>query len=205
MLSSDPVPSSLYNTLSTIEQQSPPSQLHLGALGKLLVSHGVNEHLGVSLLHRHSLLRDESVMINKGLRCIPVHPTVDRPFGRLTGTNFFLHNGTFQAFEYEEAVGMSNNGGDIPLQFLEKLASYLSDNGLEKEIALSRLALEHPKLMEHCEEDHNGITSHVCEIIDSDISYDEATEWKFDVREGFVVPLITRGCARTSSGDHKKK
>ena len=181
MLSSSPVLNSLYNTLPTIEDQSPPSKLHLIALGKLLVSHGVNKHLGVSLLHRHSILRDESVMVNRGLRCLPVQPPADHPSSELIGTNFFLHSGTFQALEYEEAVGTSNNSGKISLQFLKKLASYLIDNGLEKKIALSRLGLNHSKFMEHCEEDDAGIVSHVCEIFDGDISYDEATEWKSNV------------------------
>jgi hypothetical protein len=47
--------------------------------------------------------------------------------------------------------------------------------------------------------------THVCEITQDNISFEEATEWKFDSENGFVVPIITRGCARTSSGDHKRK
>lgn len=103
----------------------------------------------------------------------------------------------FRAFEYEEDSAPK----DIPPEFLEELAQYLTENGLEKQIALSRLNLQHPKLMEHCED---GM-SHVCEITYDDISHREATEWKFDAQNGFVVPVITRGCARTSSGDHKRK
>lgn len=202
MLSSTLIPNDLYNSLPIIEEQDAPSNVHLEEIGKLLVSHALNGNLGISLLHRHSLLQDQSFLLHTGLRGAPALSSDVRSIGNLKGASFFLHDYVFQAYEYEESMNIDD---DIQLAFLEKLAEYLKLHGLERKIALSRLDLEHPKLMEHCEEDDAGVITHVCEVTSEDIPLEEATEWKFDSCDGTVLPVITRGCARTSSGDHKKK
>lgn len=202
MLSSTLIPIDLYNSLPIIEEQGPPSNVHLEEIGKLLVSHALNGHLGISLLHRHSILQDQSFLLHTGLRGAPALSSDVRSVGNLKGASFFLHDCVFQAYEYEESMNIDD---DIQLVFLEKFAEYLKLHGLERKIALSRLDLTHPKLMEHCEEDDAGVITHVCEVTSEDIPLEEATEWKFDWCDGTVVPVITRGCARTSSGDHKKK
>ncbi len=72
-------------------------------------------------------------------------------------------------------------------------------------MALSRLDLEHPRLLEHCEEDDDRVVTHVCEPI-YDISPQDATALKFGSRQGTAVLIITKGCVRTStSNDHKQK
>lgn len=201
MISSTLIPNSLYNSLPTIMQQSPPSDAHLEGLGALLVSHGVHNHLGISLLHRHYVLKDDAVMVHDGLRCSPVAPAATP--SSLGGASFFLHDGSFQAFEYEQ----EDEEADIPSAFLEDLARYLVANGLEKNIALSKLGdPDAPLLTEYCEGE-----SHVCEVAEGEMSAEEATMWKFLPLGGFVVPKVMQTCHRTASsndgprGEHKKK
>jgi len=79
MLSSVQIPNALYNSLPTVEEQSPPSQAHLEGLGKLLVSHGVSKYLGISLLHRHFLLPDESVMVHTAFVAPLPQPSMHLP------------------------------------------------------------------------------------------------------------------------------
>lgn len=192
MLSNECVSADLYNSLPTIDEEAPPSPIALQSLGETLVSAGVSQFLGVSLLHRHYLLPHGSVMVHEGLRCGPAPASCN-----LSGASFFLHAGKFQAFEYET----DSAAAEVPVEFLKSFANRLEGLGLEKRIALSRLDLNHPKLMEHCEDP----MTHVCEVTGADICEADATEWKFVNENGVVVPVITRGCARTSSRDHKKK
>ncbi|KAJ5715263.1 uncharacterized protein N7483_012444 [Penicillium malachiteum] len=88
-----------------------------------------------------------------------------------------------------------------PILQREEVKTVFKGHGLEKQLALSRLDFDSPKLMEYCEDQ----MTHVCEITGDNILFEEATEWKFDFENGFVIPVITRGCARTTSNDHKKK
>lgn len=150
-----------------------PSNVHLEEIGKLLVSHALNGHLGISLLHRHSLLQDQSFLLHTGLRGAPALSSDVRSVGKLKGASSFLHNCVFQAYEYEESMNIDHN---IQLAFLEKFAEYLKLHGLERKMALSRLDLKHPKLMEHCEEDDPGVITHVYEVTREDIPLEEATE-----------------------------
>lgn len=96
------IPNSLYNSLPIIEEQGPPSDVHVQELGQLLVSHALNGYLGISLLHRHSLLQSQAILLHTGLRGAPTLPGDVRSLDNLKGASFFLHDGVFQAFEYEE-------------------------------------------------------------------------------------------------------
>ncbi|KAI9660982.1 MAG: hypothetical protein M1821_009309 [Bathelium mastoideum] len=194
MLTSSPIPNSVYNTLPAIEDQSPPSENVLRDIGHIFLNHGINEDIGISLLHKHFMLDNEEVMVHDGLRCSPALPGISGH--NLEGSAFFLHGNKFEAFEYEHSEAL-----DLSKGFLQEMERYLLANQLQLQLAISKLDKEHPKLMEHCED---GKT-HVCEVIEAEIPLAEATEWKFEDTNGSVVPVIVRGCGRTSSGDHKPK
>lgn len=195
MLSSSRIPNSVYNALPGIDEQSPPSNEALQAVGRIFASHGVNVDVGVSLLHKHFMLDDEAVMVHDGLRCSPALPEASDT--TLNGCSFFLRDSEFQAFEYEKT-----EFPNLSLTFLQELGEHLLNNKLEHLVALSKLDKEHPKLMEHCEE---AGKMHVCELTEDEISPAEATEWKFDTQGDFVLPVVVRGCARTGTKQHKPK
>ena len=58
-----------YNTLRAIESQSLMLIDILLDIDSLLVEHGVNKDVGISLLHRHFELDDEEFTVHDGLRC----------------------------------------------------------------------------------------------------------------------------------------
>lgn len=83
------------NALLAVEDQSPPSEKVLRAIGQIFTSHGVNEDVGVSLLHKH-LLEDEAVVVHDGLRCSPTFPKASGE--NLSGCSFFCTMAYFNIF-----------------------------------------------------------------------------------------------------------
>ena len=124
-------------------------------------------------------------MLNESLVCKP--KTTANNSIVVTGDSFFYDGNIFQAFDYGHGEQISLNH-----DFLKALANHLES------VALCGLHEKHEKLIEHCDA---ATMSHICEEFDGVILAGEATEWEFDNGK----PVITRGCARTSSGDHKPK
>ena len=191
MFSSEFISALAYNALPMIEEQTLLDDATLRALGSLFVSYGVEQTVGIALLHKHFILDQDTIMLNSGLTCAPSKTTTN---ASTTGDSFLWNGDNFQAFEYGHSKHLS-----LDNHFLTALANHLEARGLARQVALSRLDKDHEKLMEHCD----PVTmSHVCEETEGDLLPTEATEWKFS---GAGMPIITRACARTWSGDHKTK
>lgn len=200
MLSSNFLLATDYNSVPGIEGQGPLSQDILYELGQIFVSHGVNEEVGIDILHKHFMLDDDTIMVHNGLRCAPdsvENFETDMP---MTGSSFFLsYNGIFQASEYEQGEPLHLSDG-----FLQELRFYILEHNIGRQIALSRLGPDYPrKLMEHCEPSSR---SHVCvDASDYEIPLAWVTGWKFRLGNGIARPFIVRGCARRWSLNHRRK
>ncbi|CAF9933990.1 MAG: hypothetical protein ALECFALPRED_005810 [Alectoria fallacina] len=105
----------------------------------------------------------------------------------------------FQAFEYrdEEQLNLTDS-------FLRAFAAYLETHKLSSRIALSKANTSNKFFMEYCQP---ATMSQICEEVNRNETLPaEATEWIFKgdtLFSGSAVPVICRGCKRTSSDDHK--
>ncbi|CAD6591969.1 MAG: hypothetical protein ASARMPRED_005889 [Alectoria sarmentosa] len=115
----------------------------------------------------------------------------------LTQDTIMVHNGL--AFEYgdEEHLNLTDS-------FLRAFADYLEAHMVSSRIALSKANASNKFFMEYCQP---ATMSQIWEEVNgNEISPAEATEWIFrrdTLSSGSAVPIIYRGCKRTSSDDHK--
>ena len=174
MISHQPLPASIYNSLPLADDQSSIPNNALMKLGQIIVSHGMQNHLGIGLLHRHYDLDSGELMVHEGLKCSPKSADDSTAFG---GSSFYLSENEFRAFEYDMERPI-----DPPAAFLSEMASCLRDDGLNQKMTLSKLDLEHALLEETCDDETR---SHVCtELAGPNPNYsEEATVWKFGVSQ----------------------
>ncbi|KAF2151065.1 hypothetical protein K461DRAFT_165877 [Myriangium duriaei CBS 260.36] len=195
MLSSAPLSSNIYNNLPQANDQTPPEQRILQSVGELFIKHNVHGSFGVALLHKHFDMAEHEIMVHKGLICSPEITTASANED-LSGRSFFLSDGRFQAYEYQDG---SAQGDDLPPAFLDALRAHLVRNELSQILALTRIVAHAPPLMEHC----GAGRTHVCDVAEQTILPAEATEWKFDVRDGSSAVFVMRACKRDRKGNHK--
>lgn len=164
----------------------------LSAIGNIFASYGVEDLVGVAILHKHFSLAQNTIMINQEFTSKPELINSSTP--PLTGDSFFWDGTNFQAFEYSHGEALHLGTG-----FLTAFAAYLEAHQLTSRTALLKLdpELGYKLLLEYCDPE---TMSKICEEV-NELSAAEPTEWKFE--GGF--PVVTRACARTYPGEHKKK
>ena len=86
MLSSNFISPSIYNDLPGIDDNEAIPDATLQALGLLFAAYKVENLVGVSLLHKHFQLAQETIMIHNGHVCKP-EPIQNSV--HTTGTSFF--------------------------------------------------------------------------------------------------------------------
>lgn len=101
----------------------------------------MHDQLGVGLLHRHFKLAPGEVMLHEGLLCSPRFP---KDHGGDHRSIFLPQQWAIRRFGYDsdEPISMSR-------AFVQDMATYLSGNGLVKNIALSRLNTRYHLLEEN--------------------------------------------------------
>ena len=196
MLSSTYLANTSYNNLPMIETQKLPDEATLCGLRNLIVEFGVERLVGVYLIHKHFNLAQSTIMVHDGLVCKPEACPSDQS---LTGVAYMWDGNNFQAFEYGNEAPL-----DLTDDFLRAFASYLETHKLSGRVALSKADPSNRFFMEYCQP---STKSQICEEVKgNEILPGEATEWLFErgvLPSGSAVPVIVRGCKRTSTEDHK--
>jgi len=126
-----------------VDQQPLPPE-HVVALHKIFRLHNVDNHLGLQLLHTHYALPPDSIAltmeVEKGVTYTQITPlstvSVDDIRGQLY---FFNEDHKFQAYEYEYGPAV-----DLPTCFLEDIGKYITENRLEKQVAIGTSIPERP-------------------------------------------------------------
>ena len=196
MLSSNYLENTTYNGLPMIETQSVPDESALRALGNLIVGFDVEHLVGVYLIHKHYNLAPNTIMVHDGLVC---QPQACSSASALTGVAYMWDGNMFQAFEYgnEERLNLTD-------EFLSSFADHLEAHNLSGRIALSKADASNKSFMEYVRP--KSMTQVCEEFAGEEILPAEATEWKFKrgtLPFGGAVPVVVRGCKRTSTEDHK--
>ncbi|GAM83998.1 hypothetical protein ANO11243_019880 [Dothideomycetidae sp. 11243] len=191
MLSSALISGSTYNDLPAHEDQVLPEQGVIDSLGALFIKHGVHQTYGLALLHKHFDMKADEVMVHDGLRCAPAVLTKE---GSLIGRNFYLHDGVFQAYEYEQGP----NQDVLDIAFLSALKRRLIEGGIHRTLALTKIDIGVPP----SEERLGSGRSHVCAPAVAVIA-EEATEWRFDAVNGSCFTIVSKTCLATGYNQHK--
>lgn len=148
-LSSEPPNARAYNSLPLINNgTAPPLQNELDALGDIIRKHGLEDHFGLHLVHRHFAIPDEhvlaSVLTNDGCE---VHvPVPKSQLGEsFEGVHFMLTpEGQYRPFEFapksKRKDGIQQQQEDVtpdPESFLTEFTARLRQMQLADTIALT--------------------------------------------------------------------
>jgi len=129
------------NLIDSEELHSEISPLHLQNLADIFVKHNVQDRLGVHLIHSHSKMTTEHVMLGHHLTNPSGCWTRQTPLkgvnlAEVHGRIFKLVDGNgFVAYEYVEGRA-TNDLPSIGSNFLEELAAYVRSNGLAEIVGL---------------------------------------------------------------------
>lgn len=181
MLSSSLLPSEAYNRLPGVNTNTAPPLDDLHAIGPLFIEHNMHLTYGIALLHKHFNVADNEAMVHDGLVCEPVSSLP----ADVTPRSFYMHEGKFQAYEYE------THGASAALPetaFLDAFSHYLVEHKLDKTIALTRVSSDPwaPVLVERmgdgrshiCTPAEKGVVNgHKVDLLGDEEMVD--TEWRF--------------------------
>ncbi|KAF2151477.1 hypothetical protein K461DRAFT_322717 [Myriangium duriaei CBS 260.36] len=202
MLSSRILPSIVYNGLPDIDDQPIQTGQALSAIGALFVKYKVHDSFGLALLHKHFEMQPGEIMVHNELVCSPLPLEAA---AATTGRSFFLQDGGFQAYEYEQDQVCETDPTMPNEGFLNELRSHLLEAGLGRTLALTRVNHDLPLLMEACGPDR----THVCApVVDEDCLHVEDsrdTSWRFEEDRGSSIKIVVASkCKVKPNGIHTK-
>ncbi|KAM3518328.1 hypothetical protein MY4038_010124 [Beauveria bassiana] len=152
----------LYNSLPDDKNQPEISVFHLNNIKELIVKYGVQEKLGIHLVHGHLQIDHGSVM--HGTPMTNIRGCWSRPtaISNLDVSNIHGHifaispNGHFQAYEYRNGAPPNIEVHDEA--FIAALCNYLREHQLESLIGLQVLNEDkNRELQEFVLGDNNGV------------------------------------------------
>ncbi|KAF4989597.1 hypothetical protein FGRMN_9004 [Fusarium graminum] len=177
MLSTDTLPTSVYNSLPT--DRTPFNDETMRELAAIFSAYSVGDSVGLSILHRHYQLDDGTAMVHDGLKCRSVQID-DEDKTKLEGQSFFVHEDGFQAYEF--CVGESPL--QLNLKFLNHLQEYILSANLQRRVALTRISPEYKMLLEYEQPQFQGCIRVQGDC--ADVQSGDVTTWKFDGVGGFL-------------------
>jgi hypothetical protein len=194
-----------YNALLDDAQQPQVADEHVKNLAALFVRHNAHATLGVHLIHGHSQIPENTVMLGKNF---------ENPCGRWTkptdistidlnavhGHIFVLKNNEFLAYEYQDGPMPDLSG--VGQNFVAEFVHYITSNGLTDLLGLQvlmdgvdcdmwELILDHGTVMLDASKVQGCVPTRI-------------TGWKFEVRDGEPRTCASNEThAAMTSGNHK--
>lgn len=194
-----------YSTVPLFEQQQHDVDngvLH--ALAHVFVRHELHEDFGISLLHRHYDIAENTVMVHtKSLeedryvdRCraemlglLPIHPIL-----------FYLNNQReYLPCEYLACAPKKKTPSE---EYLQELASLLQENNLENVLGLSIRTDRDEHWLEQMLPDDTGTMATITSL--DDAAGRIPTGWAFRRTADSVSVKVTTDCKKASSSGHDR-
>lgn len=194
-----------YSTVPLFEQQQHDVDIGvLHALAHVFVRYELHEDFGISLLHRHYDIAENTVMVHT--KSWEEDRYVDRCRAEMLGLRpiypilFYLHNQReYLPCEYSACVPKTKTPSE---QFLQELASLLQEKNLENVLGLSIRTDEDEHWLEQMPPDDTGTMA-------TTTSLDDAagwipTGWAFRRTADSVSVKVTTDCKGASSAGHDR-
>jgi len=133
-----------FNRITNIADQEQLHPDYVTGIREIFRAHNVVHQLGLQLLHSHYELPPGSialtVKLDADLLVTKITPRLAVSEDNLHGQLYFLNKEhRFQAYEYE--YGQPVN---LPTPFLQDLAKFIIENGIEKQVAIATSSPEAP-------------------------------------------------------------
>jgi hypothetical protein len=125
----------------------------VGRIRQLFLKHGVQERLGIALLHKHMEIESTERLVECRHTSSPwkvndaTSSVIDKYDGKILPRSFRLLEGNFVPYEFEYSCTKSTTlQGETDYQFLKELSDMLVELGLHQLLGLRDLDQREPEL-----------------------------------------------------------
>lgn len=117
-------------------------QLIKTAFRDLITKHGINNNIGVALVHRHFTLKPDEIMVEYRGVATPWDTAALKRyagFGSVLPLSWVLVDGQLRPYEFYFSTDPSEVAFDVPLKFLSQFDALLKFNGLDGVLGIRAL------------------------------------------------------------------
>lgn len=198
--------SNFYNKISDIDNFESFDENLLKEIGNIFIKYDMHHFFGLSLLHKHFVIKDGYIMLHENLEnkfnvqtLKPVKINMEKMYAN---SYMVKEDGNLIGYEYKREHTVLPKNYE---SFIKEFSNFMLKNKLEKIFSLTEISKNNERLIEF--NDNNVCFTISEKYCDKEVLKDYCnfitTNWYFNLNNGIIEVKGDKVCAEMKNGNHR--